>query len=66
MPTAAIRITDTIAWHPERLQMPGTSPMEVLSAAISDLTKVLKFVADNSQIIAHRKQIDTVVITSKS
>jgi len=56
VPTAAIRITDTVAWHPERLQMPGTSPIEVLSAAITDIAEALKLMADNAQMAAQRNQ----------
>jgi hypothetical protein len=40
--------------------MPGTSPIEVLSAAITDITEALKLMADNAQMAAHRQPIDTI------
>ena len=45
--TAAIRVTDTVAWHPEKLQMPGDSPMDAFSASINDLAESLRRLADN-------------------
>ena len=36
--TQRIRISDTLAWFPEHYLMPGASPVELLQAAINDLT----------------------------
>ena len=58
--TAAIRVTDTVAWHPETLQMPGDSPMDAFSAAINDLAESLKRLADNPALATHRQPIDTM------
>jgi hypothetical protein len=52
--TAAIRITDTVAWHPERLLMPGSSPIDALNAAIVDLSQALKQLAEHPASSADR------------
>ena len=58
--TAAIRITDTVAWHPERLQMPGTSLLDVLTAAISDLSEALHQIANNPTVATQHQPIDAL------
>jgi hypothetical protein len=58
--TASIRVTDTVAWHPEKLQMPGTSPLDALSAAINDLSVALQHFTDNPTLSAQRQPIDTL------
>ena len=40
--TRSIRISDTIAWLPLAYTMPGHSPLEVLNAAVADLTSAIK------------------------
>ena len=42
IPTKSMRTTDTVAWFPEPLRMPGSSPTEMMTAAITDLTSVLR------------------------
>ena len=39
--TQTSRITDTVAWHPHNITIPGLSPIDVLVAAITDLTQAL-------------------------
>jgi hypothetical protein len=58
--TAAIRVTDTLSWHPERLQMPGSSPIEALAAAIRDLTEALMRAAAIPHLATQRQPIDTL------
>lgn len=43
--TQRIRISDTLAWFPEHFVMPGASPVELLHAAITDLTAALQTLA---------------------
>jgi hypothetical protein len=38
----ATRISDCLSWHPVLLKMPGSSPLEELTAVIEDATRVLK------------------------
>jgi hypothetical protein len=40
--TKAIRVTDTLAWFPEALHLPGSSKEELLLAAIQDFTAALQ------------------------
>ena len=35
--TKRVRVVDTLSWHPSRLLLPGTSPIDDLSAATRDL-----------------------------
>ena len=58
--TAAIRITDTVAWHPERLKMPGTSPLDMLTAAISDLSEALHQISNNPIVATQHQPIDAL------
>ena len=39
--THSIRISDTLAWFPAPLRMPGSSPLELIHAALCDLQKAL-------------------------
>ena len=43
--TESERITDTIAWFPAPIKMPGSSSSERLTAAITDLSTALQFLA---------------------
>ena len=43
--TKSVRITDTIAWFPASIKMPGSSPSELLTAAIQDLSTAMKSIA---------------------
>jgi hypothetical protein len=45
--TQASRVTDTIHWLPEPLHMPGSSPSEMITAAISDLTAAIRMLDPN-------------------
>lgn len=40
--TKATRISDTIAWFPEKIALPGPSPVDMLTAAIDELTFAIK------------------------
>ena len=39
--TETVRITDTVAWHPHNIIIPGLSPTDVLVAAIAELIQAL-------------------------
>jgi hypothetical protein len=58
--TGALRVTDSLAWHPELLHMPGSSPMEALLAAITDLTNALKLVAETPQLAMDHQPLDAI------
>ena len=45
--TNSTRITDTLSWHPERIELPGSSPVELLTAALSDVTSSLTSLAQS-------------------
>ena len=52
--TGAVRITDTVAWHPVAYNMPGSSPLEVLSLNIRDLIATLSLLRDSPVPFAHQ------------
>ena len=41
VPTQSIRVTDTVAWLPSPLPLPGSSPSELLHKALEDFTGAL-------------------------
>ena len=49
--TQAIRITDTLAWFPAPLHMPGSSTIELLDAAINDLSSALGDLANHATLL---------------
>ncbi len=49
------RISDCLSWHPVLLEMLGSSPLQKLTAAIEDATRVLKNLFVN-QFSAHISQ----------
>ena len=64
--TRSKRVSDTIAWFPARVRMPGTSKIEALSAAIHDVDTALTKVADEGAW-AHLKQpYEELQITAES
>ena len=40
--TLTPRVSDTLAWHPATVHMPGSSPLDLISVALQDLTSALK------------------------
>jgi hypothetical protein len=50
------RISDTLSWHPQNYIMPGASPIEILTAAIADLTKAIDTVATTPAIVSAQRQ----------
>ena len=54
--TQAERVSDTLAWFPTRFRMPGSSPLEMVLAAIKDLSGVLSKLADTPHVIAAQRQ----------
>jgi len=53
--TRAKRISDCLSWHPIKLHMPGSSPIEELTAAITDIERALIRIAD-IPALAHSRQ----------
>jgi hypothetical protein len=50
--TAATRISDTVVWLPEPFTLPGHSPLEVLSAVVTNLaTAIVTITATELQIL---------------
>ena len=54
--THAERISDTLAWFPVRFRMPGSSPLEVLHAAIKDLSAAMAGLAATPHRLAAERQ----------
>jgi hypothetical protein len=48
--TNAIRISDTIAWLPTALRMPGSSSTELVFIAITELTRAIKELEKDTSI----------------
>ena len=54
--TKGIQIADTVAWFPEPYIMPGSSPMECLNAAITDLSTAMTRAVDSTHVQLHNRQ----------
>ena len=50
--TQTERISDSLAWFPAPLQLPGSSPSELVCAALTDLTAALRVVGDSIHLSA--------------
>ena len=50
--TQSERISDSLAWFPAPLVLPGSSPAELLTAAVTDLTAAMNAVAHSTHISA--------------
>lgn len=46
--TRAVRVTDTVAWFPEQFKMPGSSTVELIHAAMTDLATAFTSLAASS------------------
>lgn len=46
------RISDTLAWFPSPLLLPGSNPYDMVHAAITDLTSALATLATNANLIS--------------
>lgn len=58
----AERITDTVAWHPEPLNLPGSSPLAELTLATKQLTDDLaQIIQTPSRTQEHRAQQDELI-----
>jgi hypothetical protein len=64
--TRSVRVSDTMAWFPARVKMPGASPIDMLSAAVKDVSAALTRVADNEAVSQHRQPYDTLHVTAVS
>jgi hypothetical protein len=64
--TRSVRVSDTMAWFPARVKMPGASPIDMLSAAVKDVSVALTRVADNEAVSQHRQPYDTLQATAVS
>lgn len=51
--TNSTRISDTIAWLPEPYRMPGHSPLEGLTAAVTDLLAAVHAITDSDKALLH-------------
>lgn len=54
--TRAERVCDTLAWFPKELHMPGSSDIELLTAAITDLHNALDRISRKNLISAAARQ----------
>jgi hypothetical protein len=53
--TQSVRISDSLAWFPVALHMPGSSPIELLQATLQDLSHVLTSMGKEN-ILPHQRQ----------
>ena len=59
-PTESIRISDSIAWYPQPYPMPGSSALEGVHSAITDLDGAIEHLASvHSEISEHRQPVMT-------
>ena len=58
------RISDTLAWFPNPLVLPGSSPYEMVHAAIQDLAKALVLMSTNGNIITTNQMPFNVAATT--
>jgi hypothetical protein len=54
--TKAIRVSDSIQWASDPINLPGSSPLEILSAAINDLARVLEQTEDIHPALHDQRQ----------
>ena len=59
--TNATRISDPIAWQPEQYRMPGHSPLEVLTAATTDLLAALRAIPSKDRALLRTHAAGTLV-----
>lgn len=55
VPTRSVRISDTLAWFPAPLKMPGSSKAEQVSAALTDLTAALSSLKASPLLATHSR-----------
>jgi hypothetical protein len=53
--TRMVRISDTLAWHPVRIPMPGSNPIDALTASAKEMAAILKQLVDRPDM-AHVQQ----------
>ena len=58
--TDSVRVTDTIAWFPAPLKMPGSSPFELATAAITDLSSAIRALIPTANAAQHHLAITNV------
>ena len=61
--TRALRISDCLSWHPIKLHMPGSSPIEELTAAFGDIERALLRIADTPALANSRQPITDAATT---
>jgi len=62
--TNAERISDSLAWFPEHFRMPGSSPLELLYATITELTAALQALAASPHLPPDARQPFDLACTS--
>lgn len=58
--TNAVRITDTLAWFLDNLQLPSPSIYDLLLAAIHDLTTAIHTIRRAHSAFHHHRQLSTI------
>ena len=61
--TRGRRISDCLSWHPIKLKMPGSSPIEELTAAIDDIQRAINKINDNAGYAHIKQPLGTVADT---
>ena len=54
--TQTQRVSDTLAWFLEPLVLPGSSPFEMVHAAITDLTNAIRLLSSDSSLLPSNHQ----------
>ena len=58
--TRGRRISDCLSWHPIKLKMPGSSPLEELTAAIDEVQRAINKLSDNAGYVHIKQPLSTV------
>ena len=62
--TETTRVTDTLAWHPHNIIIPGLSPLDALISAITQLTQALLHIQNSpSDVIKSKQPVNNIVST---
>ena len=61
--TRALRTSDCLSWHPIKVHMPGSSPIEELTAALGDIERALLRIADTPALANSRQPITDAATT---
>lgn len=55
--TRRVRLTDTLAWFPEAYRMPGSSPTELVEAALRDLQAAILVLSNSLAVPLDQRQL---------